>query len=148
MIWTPRTTVAAIVEEQGRYLMVEEETHDGVLFNQPAGHLEERESLLDAVVRETLEETARDFRPLGLVGVYRWRIPPNGVTYLRFCFHGKILAHYPEQPLDQGIRRAVWMTYDELAAQAERMRSPLVLRCLDDYRRGRSYPLDLLNELD
>ena len=148
MIWTPRTTVAAVIERDGKFLMVEEETHDGVVFNQPAGHLEEQESLIDAVTRETLEETAWDFRPVGLVGVYRWRIPPKGATYLRFCFHGEVTRHYPDLPLDQGIRRTAWMTYEELVSQPECMRSPMVLRCIEDYRRGRSCGLEILNELD
>jgi len=147
MVWTPRTTVAAVIERDGRFLLVEEETSDGVVFNQPAGHLDEGESLTAAVVRETLEETAHPFEPEGLVGIYRWQIPPAGLTYVRFTFHGRCGEPIPGMKLDTGIRRALWLSYDELIAAPERLRSPLVLRCIDDYRAGRRYPLDLLIDL-
>jgi ADP-ribose pyrophosphatase YjhB (NUDIX family) len=144
--WTPRVTVAAVVEQAGRFLLVEEATEEGVLFNQPAGHLEDGESLLDAVRREVLEETSRTFVPDGLIGVYRWRLPDRGRTYLRFCFHGRCSERDPRRPLDEGILGTFWMERAELAATA-RLRSPLVLVCIDDYLAGRSFPLNLLWEL-
>lgn len=149
MIWTPHTTVAAVIEEKGRFLMVEEETGTGTpVFNQPAGHLEAAESLLQAVIRETREETAWGFTPQALVGVYRWRVPPAGATYLRFCFHGTCHDHRPELPLDDGILRAVWMSREELAAMPQRLRSPLVLHCIDDYLAGHRHPMSLIRDID
>jgi len=148
MIWTPHTTVASIIERSGRFLMVEELDRDGkTVFNQPAGHLEEAESLLDAVIRETREETGWGFVPQALVGIYRWQVPPAETTYLRFCFHGRCHDHQPELPLDDGILRAVWLNRDELAANPHQLRSPMVLRCIDDYLSGCRYPLELINDL-
>ena len=148
MIWTPHTTVAAIVEQEGRFLMVEEQVAAGkAVLNQPAGHLEEAESLLQAVVRETREETAWGFVPQTLVGIYRWQVPPSGATYLRFCFQGTCHDHRPDIPLDEGILRAVWMTREELAAVPHRLRSPLVLRCIDDCLAGHHYPMELIHDI-
>jgi 8-oxo-dGTP pyrophosphatase MutT (NUDIX family) len=147
MVWKPNVTVASVLERDGRFLLVEERTRKGRRFNQPAGHLEEGESLADASVRETLEETAHAFRPDALVGVYSWRYPETGVTYLRFAFTGPVTGHDPEQPLDKGILRAVWLTVDEIRAGRERHRSPLVMRCVEDYLAGRRYPLDLISHL-
>jgi 8-oxo-dGTP pyrophosphatase MutT (NUDIX family) len=146
-VWKPSVTVAAIVERGGRFLLVEEETGDGVRFNQPAGHLEPNETLYQAVVRETLEETAYDFAPGALIGAYmsRYVSARTGadVTYLRFAFCGELgILH--DRPLDHGILRTVWMSYTELAACADRHRSPLVLQCVDDYLRGQRAPLTLL----
>ena len=148
MIWAPHTTVAAIIEQAGRFLMVEEQTGAGApVFNQPAGHLEEAESLLQAVMRETREETAWGFAPQTLVGVYRWQVAPAESTYLRFCFQGTCHDHRPDLPLDEGILHAVWMTREELAAVPQRLRSPLVLRCIDDYLAGHRYPLELIRDI-
>jgi 8-oxo-dGTP pyrophosphatase MutT (NUDIX family) len=146
-IWKPAVTVAAVIEQNGRFLLVEEETGDGLCFNQPAGHLEPNESLLQAVVRETLEETAHDFSPAALIGMYlsRYVSARNGleVTYLRFAFCGNVgISH--DQPLDVGILRAVWMPYEEIAACRDRHRSPLVMQCIDDYLAGKRAPLSLL----
>ena len=99
-------------------------------------------------VRETLEETAWEFTPRGVVGIYRWTVPGNGITYLRFCFHGSCSNHQPQRPLDEGILRAAWLSHGELLKQPERLRSPLVLRCIDDYLAGCSYPLELLHEVE
>lgn len=143
--WKPNVTVAAIAERAGRFLMVEEETGRGLLFNQPAGHLDPDESLLAAVVRETLEETAHHFRPTALIGIYR-QPAGEGVTYLRFAFAGDITGTEPGRALDHGIVRALWMTPDEIRACRDRHRTPLLARCLDDYQTGRRYPLDLLGE--
>jgi len=149
MEWLAHSTVAAVIEHDGRYLMVEEMTRGGLqVFNQPAGHLEEGESLIQAVMRETREETAWRFEPEGLVGIYRWQVPPDGATYLRFCFHGRCHAHDPDQALDQGILRALWLTREALASgDPMRLRSPMVLRCIDDYLAGPNYPLSLLHDL-
>lgn len=148
MIWKPNVTVAAIVEQDGRFLLVEEHTSHGIRFNQPAGHLEANESLLAAVAREALEETAYEFEPQHLVGVYRWPAPQSDITYLRFAFAGRTLAHHPRRALDEGIIRAVWMTPQEISASQPQHRSPLVLRCVEDYLSGKRYPLDLLVHYD
>jgi 8-oxo-dGTP pyrophosphatase MutT (NUDIX family) len=144
--WRPYITVASLIERDERFLMVEESTENGIFFNQPAGHLEDGESLLAAVVRETREETAWHFQPTALVGIYRWRIPDNGRTYLRFCFYGQGISPAQDQPLDTGIIGTRWLNRDELARNS-RLRSPLVLTCVDDYLRGQRHSLDLLREL-
>lgn len=147
-LWKPDVTVAAIVEREGRFLLVEEETVDGPMLNQPAGHLEAHESLVEGAARETLEETAYEFMPEYLVGVYHWRHPGRNVTYLRFAFSGRLGAHHPGRALDAGIVRALWLTAAEVRASRGRHRSPLVVRCIEDYQRGASAPLDLLVHLD
>jgi 8-oxo-dGTP pyrophosphatase MutT (NUDIX family) len=143
-IWKPNVTVAAIAERDGRFLLVEEETAEGVRFNQPAGHLDAGESLVAACAREALEETAYEFAPTELVGVYQWPRPQGDITYLRFAFAGKVGACDTARQLDMGILRAVWMTPAEIEACADRHRSPLVLQCVRDYLAGRRYPLDLI----
>jgi len=137
-------TVAAMAEQEGRFLVVEEETDEGVRLNQPAGHLEPEESLIEAVVRETLEETAYGFVPRSLLGVYRWRHPAKGISYVRFAFVGEVTGPETGRALDAGILRALWLTPAELSAQAARHRSPLVQRCIQDYLAERRFPLDLL----
>jgi 8-oxo-dGTP pyrophosphatase MutT (NUDIX family) len=144
MIWKPHVVVAALVEHQGRFLLVEEETDEGVRINQPAGHLDPGESLIDAVIRETLEETACRIEPLALVGVYLWPQPEKERTYLRFTFTGRLLDHDPTRRLDDGILRALWLTPEEIRNESARHRSPLVLRSLEDFLSGRRYPLELL----
>jgi len=147
-IWKPNVTVAALIEREGRFLLVEEETDDGLRFNQPAGHLDEGESLLAACAREALEETAWGFTPTSLVGIYQWPRPQGDVTYLRFAFAGELGAHEAGRTLDTGILRAVWMKPDEIRATTDRHRSPLVAQCVDDYLAGRRFPLDLLRHYD
>ena len=142
MRWNPEVTVAAIAQQDGRFLMVEERIDGRLVLNQPAGHLEDRETLIEAVVRETREETAWRFHPEALVGTYLWRNPDNERSYLRFAFCGTVDDHQPKLPLDIGIVRAVWMTHEQLLAQPARLRSPMVLRCLDDFLRGSRQPLD------
>lgn len=146
-IFKPSVTVAAIIERDGRFLLIEEETSEGVKLNQPAGHLDPNESLEQAVVREALEETAHEFIPTGLVGMYmsRYHSKSRGteITYLRFTFCGDAGREF-DQPLDDGILRTLWMTRDEIAASVEQHRSPIVLQCVDDYLAGRRMPLDLL----
>ena len=148
MVWKPNVTVAAVVEREGRFLLVEEDTAHGRLFNQPAGHLESGESLTDAVARETLEETAHAFKPTALLGVYTYRHERDDVTYLRFAFTGEILSHDAGRGLDEGIVRAAWLAPSEIRRDAARHRSPLVMRCVDDYLAGRRYPLDVLCHYD
>ncbi|MCG8427858.1 MAG: NUDIX hydrolase [Chromatiales bacterium] len=148
MIWYPHTTVAAVIEHDNRFLMVKEAPNNGeIVYNQPAGHLEEGENLIEAIIRETREETNWRLNPQGLVGVYRWQIPPQGATYLRFCFHGSVEDHQPELALDPDIIEVVWMSRGELEACREQMRSPMVLRCIDDYLEGQRAPLSLLNDI-
>ncbi len=148
MIWKPHVTVAALIELNGHFLMVEEEDNGRVVYNQPAGHLDEGESLITAVVRETLEETAWHFQPESVTGIYRWMNPQSDITYLRVCFTGICDEHDAGRPLDKGIRRALWLTRDELCQLHAQLRSPMVMRCIDDYLAGRRYPLNLLSDLD
>jgi len=146
MVWTPRTTVAAVIENDGKFLLVEEEIGQQAytVFNQPAGHLENGESLIDAIIRETLEETGYDFKPTAITGVYRWIEPNSGDTYMRFCFSGDVTAHKPDLPLDEGIVAAHWLSLEEIKKLNIRLRSPLVKSCLDDYLANHRYPLELL----
>jgi ADP-ribose pyrophosphatase YjhB (NUDIX family) len=145
MIWTPRVTVAAVIQRENRFLLVEEEVNGHAVFNQPAGHLEAGESLVEAAVRETLEETAWRFIPSAITGVYRWPHPDNGITFLRFCFTGTVSDHDPARPLDAGILGCHWLTREELLTRPQR--SPMVLRCVDDYLAGRRYPLSLCHDI-
>ncbi len=146
--WKPAVTVAAVIEQQGKFLLIEEETRDGLRLNQPAGHLEPNESLLQAVARETLEETAHLFTPSALIGMYLIRnltAPQHdSPTYLRFAFCGTLGAAQ-NRPLDEGIVRILWMSHAEIAACPERHRSPLVLRSIEDYLAGQRAPLSLIN---
>ncbi|MEP9315691.1 NUDIX hydrolase [Pseudomonas sp. LABIM340] len=147
MRWLAHVTVATIVEDQGRFLLVEEMSADKKqVFNQPAGHLEAHETLLEAAVRETLEETGWDVELTAVTGIYLYTAPSNGVTYQRVCFAARPLHHHPERALDDGILGARWMTREELAAQPDRWRSHLVLRCIDDYLEGERFPLALIRD--
>ncbi|MEJ1959466.1 MAG: NUDIX hydrolase [Nitrosomonadales bacterium] len=148
MIWKPNVTVAAVIERDGKFLLVEEQTPHGLLFNQPAGHLEANESLPAAVARETLEESAYEFEAEHLIGIYRWHSLASDTTYLRFAFSGRIFAHHPEMELDEGIVRAIWMTPDEIRATQARHRSPLILRCVEDYLAGKGYPIGIITHYD
>ncbi len=141
MGWKPEVTVAAIVERDHRFLMVEERISGRLVLNQPAGHLEDGETLVEAAIRETHEETAWRLHPEALVGIYLWRAP-DGRSFLRFAFCGTVDDHLAQQPLDVGIQRALWMTHEQLLAQPSRLRSPMVLRCLQDYLLGKRQPLD------
>jgi len=145
--FSPDVTVAAIVERDDRFLMVDEMVSGALVLNQPAGHLEADESLFAAVVRETLEETAWHFVPQALSGIYLWRNPANHRTFLRFAFVGRCDIHHPGRPLDEGIRRAVWMTRDEILAESNRLRSPMVMQCIDDFYAGKRFPLSALNDM-
>lgn len=143
----PRVTVAAVIERNGRFLLIEEETSEGLRLNNPAGHLDPGEAPAEGCARETLEETAHRFTPTALVGVYLSRSErPSGedVTYIRFAYCGDLGALEPDRPLDTGIVRTLWLTAQEIRDSAARHRSPLLLRCLEDYLAGQRYPLSLI----
>ena len=141
-IWKPSVTVAAVIERQGRFLFVEERIDGKLVLNQPAGHLDPGESLVQACRREVLEETAHHFEPTALVGIYRWHYAAKDVTFLRFCFKGN-LAGQLSRPLDKEIVRLHWLTAEELKERKAQHRSPLVQRCVEDFLAGRSFPLEL-----
>lgn len=146
--WKPNVTVAAVIERQGRFLLVEEHTAEGLRLNTPAGHLDPGESLPAACRREVLEETAYDFEPTALVGIYLQRSAPDApqdITYLRFCFCGALGAHHAAQPLDQGIVRALWLSPQEIRTSRALHRSALVQQSIDDYLAGQRGALDLLH---
>ena len=143
----PAVTVASIVERDGRFLVVEEETRSGRRLNQPAGHLESGETLAEAAARETLEEAGWRVTPTHLVGIYTWSAPGNGATFLRFAYAARADAHDAARPLDHGIVQALWLSYDELVERRALHRSPLVLRCVEDFRAGRRLPADLIVEV-
>ena len=146
--WKPSVTVAAVIERDGRFLLVEEETSDGLRLNNPAGHLDPGETPAEGCARETLEETAHRFVPTAVVGVYLARSRKTDgreVTYLRFAFCGELGEIEPGRALDTGIVRTLWMTPAEMRASAARHRSPLVLRCMEDYLAGVRYPLSLVH---
>jgi|SRR5579883_642396 len=144
----PEITVAAVTETDGRFLVVEERIDRRLLFNQPAGHVETGETLLEAIVREVREETAWLFTASGLIGVYLWRHPRTGRTTKRFAFAGAVSDHRDAQPLDEGIVGTHWLTRAELKQREPQLRSPLVLRCIDDYLAGRRAPLAAAAQLD
>jgi 8-oxo-dGTP pyrophosphatase MutT (NUDIX family) len=147
--WKPNVTVAAVIERDGRFLLVEEHTAGGLKLNTPAGHLDPGESPADGCAREALEETAHHFTPTALVGVYMARFQKQAggedITYMRFAFSGGLGAFEADRPLDTGIVRTLWLTVDEIRASTERHRSPLLLQCIEDYLAGQRYPLDLIH---
>ena len=143
-IWKPSATVAAVIEREGRFLLVEERIDGRLVLNQPAGHLDPGESLVAACRREVLEETAHRFEPTALIGIYRWHYAPKDVTFLRFCFRGRIEG-VENRPLDEPVVGLHWLTHEELAARRPDHRSPLVLRCVEDFRAGRQFPLDVFS---
>ncbi len=140
--WRPNVTVATLVEKDNKFLMVNEAPNGHEVYNQPAGHLDENESVLNAAKRETLEETGWEVEITNYLGLYR-HIAKNGITYLRHSFLAKPLRHHPEMELDTGIIRALWMSYEDIIKQ-ENLRGPLVKRLLDDYRAGKIYTLEML----
>ena len=151
--WKPSVTVAAIIEREGRYLLIEEHTPEGLRLNNPAGHLEPSEDPIAACAREAIEETAHPFEPQHLVGVYlsRFQRPARAdrqaedVTYLRFAFTGTVGAQQADRALDDGIVRVCWLSVEEVRASADRHRSPLVLQCIEDHARHQRHPLTLLH---
>jgi 8-oxo-dGTP pyrophosphatase MutT (NUDIX family) len=144
----PEITVAAITETHGRFLVVEERINQRLVFNQPAGHVEPGESLVTAVIREVREETAWRFEPESLIGVYLWRSPESGVTTMRFAFCGAVDDHQAHQPLDHGIIGTHWLSCADLRDRKQRLRSPLVMRCIEDYLEGKRQSLGTVGHLD
>lgn len=147
MARNPDITVAAVTENDGRFLVVEERINRRLVFNQPAGHVEHGETLIDAVVREVREETAWGFVPQALLGVYVWLNPASGRSYMRFAFTGSVKDHDAQQPLDRGIVTTHWLSREDLREREPRLRSPLVLRCIEDYLGGIRRPLELVAAL-
>jgi 8-oxo-dGTP pyrophosphatase MutT (NUDIX family) len=143
MLWLPHSSVATIVEKDGRFLMVEERDGERVVFNQPAGHLDEGETLFTAAVRETLEETGWEVELTAFIGLYHYPAP-NGVTYIRHCFAATPLKHHAERPLDTPILAMHWLKADTILSSSFAARSPIVCRCLRDYLSGARYPLLLI----
>jgi len=147
MGWYPHKTVATVVEQDGRFLMVEESADGEIVFNQPAGHLERDESLIDAAIRETLEETGWEVRPVSFLGLYHYTSAANGICYIRSCFVAEPVRCHEDRRLDEDIVKTHWLTFDEISQLGSRLRSPVVLRVLDDYLQGISYPLSLVTTL-
>lgn len=149
MVWKPHVTVAAVVEREGKFLLVEEYTPQGIGFNQPAGHLEANESLVEAVVREVLEETAYHFMPTALLGLYQWTTPdPPATSYLRIAFIGEVSEPRTMRSLDEGIIRADWFDLQAIKAFEDLHRGPMVWQCINDYLAGKRFALTLLNDLN
>jgi 8-oxo-dGTP pyrophosphatase MutT (NUDIX family) len=144
MVWSPHVTVAAVIERAEHFLVVQEKDDHNLVYNQPAGHWEPRESLIDAVIRETREETGYGFQPQALVGIYHWQRSPTQPTFLRVCFTGILTTAVPASHLDPEILATYWLTREQLVETTTQLRSPMVLRCIDDYLAGARYPLDLL----
>lgn len=147
MEWSPHVTVAAVVLHHDRYLMVEESPEDRSVINQPAGHLEHGETLLEAICREVLEETTRHFEPTGLIGVYQWSLPGTSKTYLRFCFSGAVGEPDPGRTRDPDIRATHWLSRPQITQGPWPLRSPMVVKCIDDLARRAPMSLDLLTAL-
>ena len=147
MVWKPHVTVAAVIEKDQRFLLVEEETSNGLAFNQPAGHLEEGEDLITAVKREVIEESGWQFEPNYLLAIQLWRKNNTSSTFLRVCFAGHCHSHNPNIELDEGIVDIHWLTRNEIYKNQARLRSPLVLNSVDEYLNGQQYPLYLLKSL-
>lgn len=144
----PHITVSAIIcDDRERYLLIEERVRDQLVLNQPAGHLDSGETLVEAVIRETFEESGWHFLPEALVGIYLYHSPFNQVTYQRVCFTGSVSGHEPDHPLDDGIERTLWLSYEELKQTQAQHRSSIVMRCIEDYQAGCRYPLSLLVNL-
>ena len=146
-VWRPHVTVACVVTDRDRYLMVEEEVNGCVAYNQPAGHLDDFESLQQAAVRETREETGWTVALTHLIGVHQWRSKEHGQVIVRFSFAAKPLHHDRQQPLDAGVRRALWLTRGEIVALGDQLRSPMVLMSIDDWLAGQRLPLSVVTSL-
>ncbi len=147
MVWKPHVTVAAVIEKNNRFLLVEEMTSSGIAFNQPAGHLEEGESLINAIQREVLEETAYIFQPETIIAVQLYRKNSHSKSFLRICFSGQSVKHINDQPLDDGIIKTHWLNCEEIEEKKSLLRSPLVMASIIEYKKGHHYPLSLLHTL-
>jgi 8-oxo-dGTP pyrophosphatase MutT (NUDIX family) len=146
-VWRPHVTVACVVADGDRYLMVEEEVGGRIAYNQPAGHLDDLESLQQAAVRETREETGWTVALTHVIGIHQWRSKEHGDVVVRFTFAARPLSHDPQQPLDTGVRKALWLTRSEIASLGDRLRSPMVLMSIDDWLAGQRLPLSLVASL-
>ena len=144
MSWAPHVTVATVIERDNRFLLVYEESNGRKVYNQPAGHLEPDETLIEAAIRETLEETAWNIKITGVVGVNLYTAPSTNVTYFRTTFIGELISHDPNRRLDDGIIDAVWLTYEEILEKKDQLRSPMTLQIIEDYRSGRRFPLEVI----
>lgn len=144
MRWQPYVTVAAVIEDQGRFLLVKEKINNEIVYNQPAGHWEENETLIEAAQRETLEETGWHFRPRFLLGIYQWQLPDQSKTYLRFAFAGDKLQHEANRTLDKEIIETVWLYPEEIKQLGTQLRSPQVLLCIEDYLSGQNHSLEMM----
>lgn len=144
MSWAPHITVATVIERDNRFLLVYEESDGRNVYNQPAGHLEPDETLAEAAVRETLEETAWNIKLTGVVGVNLYTAPSNNVTYFRTTFIGDLISHDPNRRLDEGIIDAVWLSYEEILEKKDQLRSPMTLKIIEDYLSGRRFPLEVV----
>jgi len=144
MIWKPHLTVASVIERENKYLLVEEHTDNGIAFNQPAGHVENGESIFSAIKREVNEETAWQFEPEAIIAIQLWRKNPEYPSFLRVCFSGKVHSHNAEQKLDDDIITTHWLSREQIAKKKQQLRSPLVLKSVDAYLSGERYPLSLL----
>jgi 8-oxo-dGTP pyrophosphatase MutT (NUDIX family) len=144
MTWAPHVTVATIIERDNRFLMVYEESDGKLVYNQPAGHLDPDETLQEAAIRETLEETGWTVKLIGAVGVNLYTAPSNGITYFRTTFIGEVVSHDANYKLDTGIIEAVWLTYEELLERKDQLRSPMTLQIVDEYLAGRRFPLSVV----
>lgn len=146
-VWQPHVVVACVVERDGKFLLVEERIGGELRFNQPAGHWEPGETLIEGAIRETREESGWEVEPTDFLGVYEWQASTLPYPFVRFAFVARAIRHFPEQPLDTGIERAVWMSRDEIAERPSLLRSPSVLNGIDDYERGIRYPLSVIQHL-
>lgn len=146
-VWKPHVTVATIVQRNGKYLFVEEKVRGELVINQPAGHLDPEESLIDAAKRETMEETAYQVEIKSLVGIYQWKNQQREKEFMRVAFVGEVVGHDPDAVLDDGIVRAIWLSREELMQRREQHRSPMVALNIEDFEAGRRYPLDIIRAL-
>lgn len=144
-MWKPHATVACVIEQDGKFLMVEEESHGEIVINQPAGHLEDAETVIEGALREVMEETAWQVEITHFIGFYIYHPPQTDSTYHRYCFAATPIKEL-DQPLDTDIIRTRWLSYDDLKSGAYTLRSPLVLSAVEDYLAGKRYPLDIIHE--